>query len=50
LFTLPRPVIARGNSHETARLVLATLRALAPAAFSSASIALQIFEGAALTR
>lgn len=50
LFVLPRPVAALSGSHETARHVLALLRALAPAALSSAPIGLQIFEGAALTR
>jgi hypothetical protein len=47
LFTLPRPAITRSDPHETTRHVLTTLRALAPAALSGASIALQIFEGAA---
>jgi len=50
LFALPRPVTALCDAHETVRHVLTTLRALAPAALSSAPIELQIFAGAALTR
>jgi hypothetical protein len=50
LFVLPRPEPALRNAYETARHVLTTLRALAPAALSSAPIELQIFGGAALTR
>jgi hypothetical protein len=50
LFALPRAVSLLGHSHDVARRVLMTLRALAPAAMSSTPIEMQIFEGAALTR
>jgi hypothetical protein len=49
LFALPRPVLVLSAPYETARRVLTSLHALAPAALSGAPIALQIFEGAALT-
>ena len=50
LFALPRAVSLLGHAHEVARRVLTTLRALSPAAVSGMPIAMQIFEGAALTR
>lgn len=50
LFALPRAVSVLGHPHDVARRVLTTLRALPSAAVSGTSIAVQIFEGAALTR
>lgn len=50
LFSLPRPVDTLGTPHDVAKRVLTTLRALSPAALSGAPTALQIFEGASLTR
>lgn len=49
LFALLRPPPS-GSPSTSARYVLTTLRALAPVALSSAPMALQVFEGAALTR
>jgi hypothetical protein len=50
MFVLPRAVSLLGHPHEVARRVLTTLRALSPATASGVPIAMQIFEGAALTR
>jgi len=50
LFALPRRVPEFEVAYETARHVVLTLGALAPAALRGASTALQIFEGAALMR
>jgi hypothetical protein len=49
LFILPRPM-GSGSLPVIAQRVLSTLRSLAPAALSAASLAHQIFEGAARTR
>jgi transposase len=49
LFALPRPVPS-GSAGVVAHHVLTMLRALAPVALSSASLAQQVFEGAARTR
>ena len=50
LFALPHPMSVLGDARDVGRRVLATLRALCPAALSGAPIGLQIFEGASLTR
>ena len=50
LFSLPRARMAEEPVHELARRVLSMLRSLSPVALSAAPIAVQIFEGAALTR
>jgi hypothetical protein len=49
LFALPRPMPS-GSRSVIAHHVLITLRALAPVALSTASMAHQVFEGAARTR